>query len=452
MESSVQENDHDEIDRRTHSARQKLRALLADLTQQADGLNSMVANKDHASEPWALGGMGRASRSAVMDWAENRLADFDLWVIGIGALSRPEASLDRRLASYHERHVLTQTFSLIDALVLCHEQFYDPEQGHVILAHNDLKPENILVFDNDAESLVGTWKIADFGLSKIKQVVEDSTFLSPDDRISHDLSLSKAIRPPGGYTAPEIIKFFRIDNRTSSQHRLEAHGTLVLGETDHFRRVLLGINDAVVLIYSNCLQISTLQDDLQDIPTNWKTVHLKSDTEYFFQPSISLNGHRLVVCSRDNKVSQVENWHYIDLSVPREALEDLVLPNAMPPPDLQGSTSPAFMVPLQNTVGTYYSTACAAATGSGHDFPESQYLVYVTQNQRLVMPKTEIWSVELQRYGAGGRVKSTSPNRLLALSGKLKQPSLGFNWSSSIVSNYIASYFSEYPIVAPDFV
>ncbi|THW81262.1 hypothetical protein D6D17_09716, partial [Aureobasidium pullulans] len=178
-----------------------------------------------------------------------------------------------------------------------------------------------------------------------------------------------------------------------------------------------------------------------------KTVHLKSDTEYFFQPSISLNGHRLVVCSRDNKVSQVENWHYIDLSVPREALEDLVLPNAMPPPDLQGSTSPAFMVPLQNTVGTYYSTgtfalfegiehgcklpknlACAAATGSGHDFPESQYLVYVTQNQRLVMPKTEIWSVELQRYGAGGRVKSTSPNRLLALSGKLKQPSLGFNW------------------------
>ncbi|THZ29530.1 hypothetical protein D6C90_08842, partial [Aureobasidium pullulans] len=182
-----------------------------------------------------------------------------------------------------------------------------------------------------------------------------------------------------------------------------------------------------------------------------KTVHLKSDTEHFFQPSISLNGHRLVVCSRDNKVSQVENWHYIDLSVPREALEDLILPNAMPPPDLQGSTSPAFMIPLQNTVGTYYSTgtfalfegiehgcklpknlACAAATGSGHEFPESQYLVYVTQNQRLVMPKTEIWYVEIQRYGAGGRVRSTSPNRLLALSGKLKQPSLGFNWVSSI--------------------
>ncbi|THW80825.1 hypothetical protein D6D17_09827, partial [Aureobasidium pullulans] len=105
-----------------------------------------------------------------------------------------------------QRHVLTQTFSLIDALVLCHEQFYDPEQGHVILAHNDLKPENILVFDNDAESLVGTWKIADFGLSKIKQVVEDSTFLSPQDLINHDLSLSKAIRPPGGYTVPEIVR------------------------------------------------------------------------------------------------------------------------------------------------------------------------------------------------------------------------------------------------------
>lgn len=123
MESSVQENDHDEIDRRTHSARQKLRALLADLTQQADGLNSMVANKDHASEPWALGGMGRASRSAVMDWAENRLADFDLWVIGIGALSRPEASLDRRLASYHEvSSVVVSLLTIFESfLETCHD-------------------------------------------------------------------------------------------------------------------------------------------------------------------------------------------------------------------------------------------------------------------------------------------------------------------------------------------
>lgn len=104
-----------------------------------------------------------------------------------------------------QRHVLTQTFSLIDALVLCHEQFYDPEQGHVILAHNDLKPENILVFDNDAESLVGTWKIADFGLSKIKQVAEGGNYLSPDDRVNQDLGFPRASRPSGGYTAPEIV-------------------------------------------------------------------------------------------------------------------------------------------------------------------------------------------------------------------------------------------------------
>ncbi|THX70711.1 hypothetical protein D6D04_09815 [Aureobasidium pullulans] len=274
------------------------------------------------------------------------------------------------------------------------------------------------------------------------------------DEVRERTLISSVVQTHANYV--HQIKFFRINNRTSSQHKRKAHGTLILGETDHFRRVLLGINDTVVLIYSNCLRIGTLRDDLQDSLANLKTVHLKSDTEHFFQPSISLNGHRLVVCSRDNKVSQVENWHYIDLSVPREALEDLILPNAMPPPDLQGSTSPAFMIPLQNTVGTYYSTgtfalfegiehgcklpknlACAAATGSGHEFPESQYLVYVTQNQRLVMPKTEIWYVEIQRYGAGGRVRSTSPNRLLALSGKLKQPSLGFNWRAgrSGVSN-----------------
>ena len=123
MESSVQENDHDEIDRRSHSARQKLRALLADLTQQADGPNSMVANKDHASESWALGGMGRTLRSTVMDWAENRLADFDLWVIEIGALSRPEASLDRRLASYHEVSSVVVSLLTIFASFLetCHD-------------------------------------------------------------------------------------------------------------------------------------------------------------------------------------------------------------------------------------------------------------------------------------------------------------------------------------------
>ena len=31
-------------------------------------------------------------------WAENRLADFNLWAAGVGALARQKASLDKRLA------------------------------------------------------------------------------------------------------------------------------------------------------------------------------------------------------------------------------------------------------------------------------------------------------------------------------------------------------------------
>ena len=82
------------------------------------------------------------------------------------------------------------------------------------------------------------------------------------DEVRERTLISSVVQTHANYV--HQIKFFRINNRTSSQHRRKSHGTLILGETDHFRRVLLGINDTVVLIYSNCLRIGTLRDDLQD--------------------------------------------------------------------------------------------------------------------------------------------------------------------------------------------
>lgn len=118
-----------------------------------------------------------------------------------------------------------QMLSLVDALVLCHEQFFDYEQGQIILAHNDLKPENILVF-HDSDSLVGTWKIADFGLSKVKPVIEPNPLLLAEHHQQH--SFSRAIRPPGGYTAPEIIRQgLPLKNSSSVQCDIWSYGCIL---------------------------------------------------------------------------------------------------------------------------------------------------------------------------------------------------------------------------------
>ncbi len=42
------------------------------------------------------------------EWAENRLADFNLWDAGVGASAHPLASLDRRLMSQPEAYAIVQ--------------------------------------------------------------------------------------------------------------------------------------------------------------------------------------------------------------------------------------------------------------------------------------------------------------------------------------------------------
>jgi hypothetical protein len=52
------------------------------------------------------------------EWAENRLADFNLWVSGIGASARSRASLDSRLALKPEiREVIANLLRLLAGVV-----------------------------------------------------------------------------------------------------------------------------------------------------------------------------------------------------------------------------------------------------------------------------------------------------------------------------------------------
>lgn len=54
----------------------------------------------------------------IDEWAENRLADFNLWVSGIGALAPGRASLDSRLALKPEAlQIITNLLRLLTLTV-----------------------------------------------------------------------------------------------------------------------------------------------------------------------------------------------------------------------------------------------------------------------------------------------------------------------------------------------
>lgn len=111
------------------------------------------------------------------------------------------------------------------------------------------------------------------------------------------------------------------------------------------------------------------------------------------------------------------------------------------------------MIPFQDTVGFYYSDGtlalfdgvehgcklerniiCAAATGTGPDAPEGQYLVYAVRKRGLLGSKYEFWCADIKRSGSGvgGGIKVERTSKLLELPGKLKSPpSLGFSWVQS---------------------
>ena len=120
--------------------------------------------------------------------------------------------------------LISESVNLADALDYLHNRLYS--KSHVSLSHNDSKPENILVIDPEITNEqdwypVGQWKLADFGLSVVKNkrssdssnknLSADNALFSPSNpqqtyRTERPSSVSKAMpaRYPGQYTAPEL--------------------------------------------------------------------------------------------------------------------------------------------------------------------------------------------------------------------------------------------------------
>lgn len=125
-------------------------------------------------------------------------------------------------------YITEQVWSLASALYHCHESFnFQLEEGMAI-AHNDLKPENILVFDSQKHPM-GLWKIADFGLAKIKPATGKAVHLLPNNGTSVSITQrSTARRGPGGFTAPEIVcEGVRIKDSDSIQCDIWSFGCIL---------------------------------------------------------------------------------------------------------------------------------------------------------------------------------------------------------------------------------
>ncbi|RTE68881.1 hypothetical protein BHE90_016738 [Fusarium euwallaceae] len=79
---------------------------------------------------------------AKAEWAENRLADFNLWASGIGASTRNRASLDARLALRPDaRDVIVNLLRLLNAVV----------EGCMVLAESDTTQSNTMQQQQEEE-------------------------------------------------------------------------------------------------------------------------------------------------------------------------------------------------------------------------------------------------------------------------------------------------------------
>ncbi|KAL1593243.1 hypothetical protein SLS60_010851 [Paraconiothyrium brasiliense] len=111
---------------------------------------------------------------------------------------RHDSASPRRNNSYDHRacDLIEESQNLADALDFLHTRLYD--NGLWSLAHNDLKPANILVFYPDHERIskrfpVGQWKIADFGLAKIKRNIRKTHTKLSDSKSSRSDTYSASI-------------------------------------------------------------------------------------------------------------------------------------------------------------------------------------------------------------------------------------------------------------------
>lgn len=117
-------------------------------------------------------------------------ADMDLQVFLLPPKNRPpEKDFEHSLL-----HLIDQAWGIMDALAFLHggtsPQNATMERikpnletgGHdnrAVLCHMDIKPSNILVFNINKDNPVGQWKLADFGISKIKDVVDGTAHATP---------------------------------------------------------------------------------------------------------------------------------------------------------------------------------------------------------------------------------------------------------------------------------
>ena len=137
---------------------------------------------------------------------------------------RHESASPERTYSAHmwSGDLILESRNLADALDYLHNRLYNTTS--ISLSHNDFRPENILVVYPDSTDTwerypVGKWKIADFGLSRVKPKrppgskhlhAEEAVPIPPKADITHrierSVSVSKTVpkRDPGRYTAPEL--------------------------------------------------------------------------------------------------------------------------------------------------------------------------------------------------------------------------------------------------------
>ena len=99
----------------------------------------------------------------------------------------------------HSNAILQEASKLSDALDYLHVHFktknLDGNWTRKPCYHMDLKPENILVFYGP--SPVGVWRITDFGLSVLHDVINKNSDESGNSR-------TPSRRPPGTFQAPEV--------------------------------------------------------------------------------------------------------------------------------------------------------------------------------------------------------------------------------------------------------